>query len=542
MKMLDRLIHLIRGNFVLKIFLSFAVSVFIVLSIYTSIVLVRETQNVDKALIREGQTLAGLLAYSSKAAVFAEHKAELDEIVKGAMSRQNVMGVSIFAAEDYTLLGKWRKKDAHAADSEDIDKAAFARMKNGSESEISVTEDSLDCYTPVIIEALRADADSLYFDGSSAGKKRNVIGYVKVTMDKSLLKKELKSILIRSVVTFVLVFLAAGLFLILGLKRLTRPLTLLTEQARRLGQGEAVEKLPVDSPDEVGRLTAGFNKMDDDLRKRQEEKDKLEEELRNAQKMEAVGTLARGIAHDFNNILTTVQGSVYILRKKLENDAALMHYIEKMINSIDKARNLTQELITFSRIQKIDLRPIDLKHVVHSMSPVLEGITCDRVSLEISLPEGAVPIIGDPVQIEQILLNLCSNACDAMPDGGALALSLGIVKAADGGPGPGPGDLVSLGGGEYGVLTLADTGIGMDDETRQRIFEPFFTTKDVGKGTGLGLAIVYGIVQQHKGHLLMNTKEGEGTTFRIFFPLIGRDAAENGLHDPDSTRRAQPDG
>lgn len=519
--MFGKIKYVLEKSFALKIFLSFSVAAFVILAVFTTIVLVREMRYAGDALMKQGRMLAGLLAYSSKTAVFAENRAELDELAKGTMLQQNVLAISIFSADENTLLGEWEKNGSRRHRSSGISSEAVAALRDGSEFWMDEKDGFFDCYSPVIIETA-GSADSLYFDGPSVHIGKNVIGYVRVTMDKSLLHEELQSILLRSGMTFILIFLAAGIFVFIGLKRLTQPLTVLTEQVRRLGLGESVEKVPVGSPDELGRLSITFNEMNDDLQKRQEEKDRLEEQLRNAQKMEAVGTLARGIAHDFNNILTTVQGSVYMLDRKLGADPAIKHYIVKIMNSLDKARNLTQELITFSKIQAISFHPVDLKQIIMNLLPVVEVVKGDAVALKVSLPESSIMVTGDPVQIEQILLNLCVNARDAMPDGGELEINARILNISD----EGHPDYQLPPPGEYAVMTLTDTGTGIDEETRQRMFDPFFTTKDVGKGTGLGLSIVYWIVQQHKGHIRVNSRKGEGAAFSIFLPVMSQDVPE----------------
>jgi hypothetical protein len=273
----------------------------------------------------------------------------------------------------------------------------------------------------------------------------------------------------------------------------------------------------VKSEDEIGRLAVAFNAMADNLEARGEEKKRLEEQLSNAQKMEAVGTLARGIAHDFNNILTTVQGSVYMLGKKLDEGSSLRHYTEQITNSLDKAKKLVQGLITFSRGQVINPCPVNVNDLISSLKPVLTGILGENIHLEISLHEGPLMIVADPLQIEQVLMNLCSNARDAMPDGGEFAVHTDSLKIETGAS----ANYLSPGPGEYVLISLSDTGSGMDDDIMERMFDPFFTTKEVGRGTGLGLAVVYGIIEQHKGHIFVNTQKGEGTIFKIFLPITG---------------------
>jgi signal transduction histidine kinase len=238
--------------------------------------------------------------------------------------------------------------------------------------------------------------------------------------------------------------------------------------------------------------------------------------LRHSQKMEAIGTLARGIAHDFNNILSTVQGSVYMLEKRLGQDVRQKQYIGQMHNSLDKAKSLIQGLITFSKLQNVTPGPVDVNGIVRRLKPMLASMAGENVQVNYALQEKKLTVLADKLQIEQILMNLCSNARDAMPDGGICTVETGIVaRQRDQGV---PVTEIML--GRYAFVSVRDTGTGMDDETKERIFEPFFTTKEVGKGTGLGLSIVFGIIEQLGGHIAVQTSKGEGTTFKVYLPLL----------------------
>jgi len=228
--------------------------------------------------------------------------------------------------------------------------------------------------------------------------------------------------------------------------------------------------------------------------------------------MEAIGTLARGIAHDFNNILATLRGSIYLMEKKLQEQANVKQYTGQVHNSITKAQNLIRGLLTFSRTQTISSRPMDINRIIKKLRPMLVNIAGEAIGVNIFLSEGPLMVLTDSMQMEQILMNLCSNARDAMPDGGMMSISTSPATVPEG--------KQTLVPGEYAVISVGDTGPGIDEKVKERIFEPYFTTKDVGKGTGLGLSIVYGIIERHKGHIDVYTKKGEGTEFRIYLPLL----------------------
>lgn len=283
------------------------------------------------------------------------------------------------------------------------------------------------------------------------------------------------------------------------------------------GQIRWVKNTPVPHYDQHSRLVA-YDGLVADITERK----KLEEQLRHSQKMEAVGQLAGGIAHDFNNILTTITGYGSFLKMKLEKGDPLMPYVEQVINSAERAANLTRQILAFSRKQVIDPKPVNLNETIKKVEKLLLRLIREDIELKTIFADMDLTIMADSAQIEQVLMNLCTNARDAMPEGGLLTIESGLVELdeeylkthACGRP------------GKYALISVADTGSGMDEKTRERIFEPFFTTKEPGKGTGLGLSIVYGIIKQHNGHINVYSELCKGTTFKIYLPLIRSKVAE----------------
>ena len=260
------------------------------------------------------------------------------------------------------------------------------------------------------------------------------------------------------------------------------------------------------------------------------ERARLELQLRQSQKMEAVGQLAGGIAHDFNNILLVIKGYSTLLVESLGNtdEAADAQEIDR---AADRAAGLTRQLLAFSRKQVIQPTLLDLNDSVESYEKLLSRLLGEQIALVTTLTADDVPIEEDPAQIEQLLVNLTVNARDAMPEGGTMTISTETVTVDDS-----LGDVNGIAAGRYAALRVADTGIGMDTETVGRIFEPFFTTKPTGEGTGLGLATVYGIVAQSDGRIEVDSTPGEGTLFTIYLPLAtGGDAEPK--HAVVETRR-----
>lgn len=254
------------------------------------------------------------------------------------------------------------------------------------------------------------------------------------------------------------------------------------------------------------------------------EKKRLEEQLWQAQKMESIGALAGGIAHDFNNILTAISGYGTLLKAKVGHDPALAHLLGPILSSAEKAAQLTQSLLAFSRKQVIDPKPLNLNEVITGMERLLARLIGEDIELHLRLSTHELMIMADKSQLEQILLNLVTNARDAMPEGGAISIGSRSLLLRD------QASLLQhefKSPGEYAVLSVTDSGMGMDEATRQRIFEPFFTTKDTGRGTGLGLAIAHGIVKQHGGDISVDSEPDKGTTFSVYLPLI-----PGGMHEP----------
>jgi signal transduction histidine kinase len=251
----------------------------------------------------------------------------------------------------------------------------------------------------------------------------------------------------------------------------------------------------------------------------------LEAQLHHAQKMESIGTLAGGIAHDFNNILSAIIGYGQFTLMKMMPDDPMRHNIDSMLEAADRAAHLTQELLLFSRKQPIDKKAVDLNLVVARVEKFLKKVIREDITSQIALHDSELPVIADAYQLEQVLMNLATNARDSMPLGGKLTISTGIVTLN--------GEFVSVHGfgrpGEFALITVADTGTGMDADTQQKIFEPFFTTKEVGKGTGLGLAVAYGIIEQHDGYITVQSDHGKGTTFSIYLPIINTQINEESL-------------
>ncbi|MBW2278261.1 MAG: response regulator, partial [Deltaproteobacteria bacterium] len=257
-----------------------------------------------------------------------------------------------------------------------------------------------------------------------------------------------------------------------------------------------------------------------DRRRAEAEKDELEEQLFQAQKLDAIGTLAGGVAHDFNNILTGILGQSFILKRNFKSGSALFESAEAIETMTLRAAELTRQLLGFARKGKKRDMPVDLHGVLDDVLVVLGHTFDKRITLTTRLTTEPAEISGDPTQLQQVVLNLAVNARDAMPDGGRLVIETGVVRTDE------------MPHERYITLEVSDDGQGIPDDVRSRIFEPFFTTKEQGQGTGMGLAVVYGIVQNHGGWIEVESEAGKGTKFTVALPALTAKGARPVIEPP----------
>src|SRR6185369_14203717 len=348
-------------------------------------------------------------------------------------------------------------------------------------------------------------------------------------------------------------------------RKITGPLSELTAGATAVSRGDHSRRVNINQKDELGQLATAFNAMVDKLRESQRELEykvqertaqleaanhqlellseshaekrsvaereradaiealqNTEKQLLQSQKLEAVGRLAGGISHDFNNLLTVILGYSDIMKRNLPEGDPLRRNLEEIIRASERAASLTRQLLAFSRKQVMQPKVFDLTTVVSDLGKMLRRMIGEDIELRVTSESDLGNIKADPVQLEQVIMNLVVNARDAMPKGGKLSIEMTNVYLDE----SYSQDHVSVVPGDYVMLAISDTGCGMDEETRQRIFEPFFTTKEQGKGTGLGLSMVYGIVKQSGANIWIYSEQGHRTTFKIYFQRVTAEAEE----------------
>lgn len=263
--------------------------------------------------------------------------------------------------------------------------------------------------------------------------------------------------------------------------------------------------------DESGAVTGIVEAVADNS-----ERKRLEEQFRQAQKMEAVGRLAGGVAHDFNNLLTVITGYCAMMVDQVEAGSGIAADLQQILKAAERATALTRQLLAFSRRQVVQPKVVELDSLIDDMHPMLRRLLGENVELVIRTGAPGCKIRVDPGHLEQVIINLTVNARDAMPRGGTLTIETSSRTLEE----DGPSRVITLRPGDYAVVEVSDTGIGMDEETLSHLFEPFFTTKEKGRGTGLGLSTSYGIVKQNHGEIVVHSQPGVGTLFTIYLPLV----------------------
>jgi signal transduction histidine kinase/ActR/RegA family two-component response regulator len=331
-----------------------------------------------------------------------------------------------------------------------------------------------------------------------------------------------------------LAVLAGGALVFVISDTFTRPLATLLEGVHALKEGDFTYSVEARGGDELAEVTRAFDGMRGTLQRNEAQREQLEEQLRQAQKMEALGRLAGGVAHDFNNLLTVIKGHSELLIDRMKPADAFYGSTRQIVKTADRAASLTRQLLAFSRMQVLQPRVLDLNALVADMSKLLRRLVREDIEFGFQLGDSLGRVKADPGQLEQVLLNLTVNASDAMPQGGKLTIETKKLKVNEAYAHVRP----PLRPGQYVQLVVTDTGHGMDAATKSRIFEPFFTTKESGKGTGLGLATVYGVVRQSGGFIWVESSLGNGSRFEIYLPRsIEKEESDSYERTPARSRR-----
>jgi len=522
-------------SFGTKIFYLFALLILIFSISFSSFFIYSQSRILKKNLIEKGQSMSRMLAFSSRLGVFAENEDMIQGPLEGARQNKETILVQVFAFDNKQMksLVKYEKgKTEFPREQERAYKTMLETFQRTRDVLYFEGDDKIEFWAPVISDREYSE-DDLYFGKTVSGMNHKIIGFVRVILTTNVLKKALKDVLARSILIPLFFLIPGGILVYIVVKGITRPLIKLTKEVKALESGREFERISAETGDEIGRLASAFNDMAESLKKREREKEELEEQLRHSQKMEAIGTLSGGIAHDFNNILSVIKSYGQLLQKKTAKEDDANRYLGHILSSADKASTLTRSLLAIGRRQIINPSPVNLSRIIRNVEGILRRLLEESILLEVELPDDTLIVTADSGCLELVLINLATNARDAMPAGGSLKISL----RTGGGNGQKARQTASRKTDRYAIISVADTGSGIDEAIRSRIFDPFFTTKEVGKGTGLGLSMAYGIIDQHGGRIDVDSEPGRGSTFHIYLPV-----SDETLIEPETETQPEPEG
>lgn len=505
-----------RESFSARIFWVFSIMTIVVTISFATFFYRHQSVSLTDKLVGKGELLATLLAHNARLGVFTENADLLTAPASGIMENPDTLSIAIYTVDGKALLKENRQGEKTAPENERWDKEITASLKHSNHGQLTGNKGDLIFWSAVVLKPIITEKDAVYFDSDNAVNTEQTIGFVRVIMDGRNLHKALQTLLLESILIGLFFLIIGAMIAFLVSEGITRHLNRLTLGVKNFSAGHEYNEIAVRSDDEIGKLASAFNEMVTSLKKREEEKAELEDKLRHSQKMEAIGTLAGGVAHDFNNILMAINGYSALLQLELAEGSKLWSYAEQIIRAGERAANLTQRLLAFTRKQIISPRPVLLDDIIGNIEKLLTRLITEDVEIEIRLEAGDAVVMADAGQIDQVLINLVTNARDALPHGGKICIATSVTILDE--------DFVLLHdqpvAGRYVKIMVSDNGIGIPDDVRERMFDPFFTTKEVGKGTGLGLSMVYGIVKQHNGIIEVDSGPGQGTAFSIYLPLL----------------------
>jgi signal transduction histidine kinase/CheY-like chemotaxis protein len=511
-----------RSHFSARIFLIFSLLVIVITTALTGLFFHYQSSFLTEKTRTKGELLASLFAYNAKLGVFTEDTRLLNESAGGILENEEVLAVTVYNGNGTLLVSRSRNVSNGPSAPATVAATFGESLRGANKYSHSAADGNSIVWTKVVLGNGASQEDLLYSGAQAAQEAEQVIGFVRLVLDGSLLKKSLHRLLLESILIGLLFLGIGAVVTYLFANRITHPLKMLTQGVNALGMAGDYQKITVDSCDEIGRLASAFNEMVDSLKNREAEKLELAEQLRHSQKMEAIGTLAGGVAHDFNNILTVIIGYGSLLKGEIVTGGKLESYAEQIIIAGERAASLTQRLLAFSRKQHLRPKPTALNDVVRNLEKMIVRLIPENVEMNFQFDESNPVVLIDSGQLDHVLINLVTNARDAMPEGGRLTIETSVMA--------GQSEQFALKEHEpttdYAVLTVTDSGTGMDDATREKIFDPFFTTKEVGRGSGLGLSMVYGVVKQHEGLIEVESEPGRGAAFRIYLPLVDGPHAE----------------
>ncbi|MCF8095192.1 MAG: response regulator [Desulfobacteraceae bacterium] len=489
-----------------------------------------QSRSLEDSLKERGVLLASVFAQTARLGIFAENMDLLQSPVKGILQQPEVIRVAVFGSDGNLLYaaseGAEDSKAESGAPHAGIEDQLYERISSSESAVYFDSSERLQVWSAVFSIPGYSRQESLFYEEQEQSKQPRVIGFINIDISKKGLERKVEGFLIKAALMVIGALIAGGLLIFLVINSITSPLNRLANSIKTLGRQGDAEPVPVDTEDEIGRLAVAFNELSESLRKRQAENLQLEGQLRQAQKLEALGTLAGGIAHDFNNVLSPIFGYTEMSMDELSENDQLYHNLQQVLLAAGRAKELVKQILAFSRQSKKRKTPLQVQIVLKEALKLLRASLPSTIAINEQIDSNCNSVIADPTDIHRIVMNLGTNAYHAMREqGGELNVVLEEKKLNKEDI---RGMSLDLSPDRYVRLSVGDTGQGMDKKTLQRIFDPYFTTKTAGEGTGMGLSMVHGIVKGYSGDIRVKSEPEKGSLFEIYLPCLESDAPGNG--------------
>ena len=508
--------HITRKHFIARLILFFTLVFFLTVAILTVSFIHHQMHFRKKSLIDNGKLLSEILAHNSRLGVFSENKKQLEEIVKGLLRQNSVVLVAVYNFDGELLI---EKDNLNKAEKQTIllDKPPFNEMASQRDLILRESRHHYEFWSLVKSSPLYLAQEAFFMENGINPVFNEIIGFSRIVLGKAQLKKQIDVLVVKSLFMAIFFWIVGFITISLVVQNVTGPLKKLTLAVDEMGKKGVLQKIPVETPDEIGNLAQAFNNMSASLHQREVEKDQLQTQLRQAQKLEAIGTLAGGIAHDFNNIIGAIIGFSELALLEIKDNPSLNEKMNEILNAGNRASELVDQILTFSRQTEERQSPIQAASIVKEVLKLLRPSIPFSITISENIDTNCGLVYSNPSAIHQIIMNLCNNALYSMKDRkGVLTVSLNDVEV--------DGDLAKFVGiarpGRYQLLSVEDNGGGIEPDIMERIFEPFFTTKEMGVGIGMGLSVVHGVVKKSGGAIVVDSTPGKGSRFDIYLPLL----------------------
>lgn len=518
----------VKSSFTARILIIVFVVISLMTVSFTALFIEYESKASGRALITNGLMLSRLLAYNCRLGVFSESESLLLEPVAGILRQDNVLSASVYTAEGTLLHRRQNGRGTLKPETTVIEEATTEKIRQNLKtldpSRYFENKEFIEFWAPVV-SALNQSVDEPSARKKNLLDKEHTTGFVKIAIDKSEFNKEIRAILLRSISTGV-VFLLIAVFIAYNIViGITRPLNRLTAAVAGLEAGTTVERVNVESTDEIGKLAAAFNNMTEVLIKREEsltslnvslnreieEKTSLQKEAMRSAQLAALGELAAGVAHEINNPINSIINHAQLLIDE-GSEAGGTAYAGQIIREGDRVASIVRSLLSFARDRQGDKSPVSITDAItESLNLVGAQLKKDNIRVILEIPPALPDVMAYMYQLEQVFLNIISNARYALNQKYPAAHADKILEIS--------GEEAVLGNSPYVRVIFHDHGIGMPADIMHKAMNPFFTTKPAGTGTGLGLSISYGIISDHGGTLVISSIEGSFTEVSIELPV-----------------------